>query len=120
MADFQEAEVGSDARVCSACRCRVVRRRYVQCPLPTCPTSKRRVKRLRPLPNKWSELVTDIRVALESEFQVNLSYIFIHAHTYILEVFDCLTLFVSFHRSDLMSTNVVPLAVTALAANWPR
>ena len=66
----QESDVSAEARVCSACRCRVVRRRYVQCPLPTCPTSKRRVKRLRPLPNKWNELPTDIRTALENEFQV--------------------------------------------------
>ena len=51
-----------------------MRRRYVQCPLPTCPTSKRRVKRLRPLPNKWNEIPTEIRTALETEFQVNQQF----------------------------------------------
>jgi len=71
---IQESDVSAEARVCSACRCRVVRRRYVQCPLPTCPTSKRRVKRLRPLPNKWNELPTEIRTALENEFQVNFDH----------------------------------------------
>lgn len=73
---LQESDVGPEARVCSACRCRVVRRRYVQCPLPTCPTSKRRVKRLRPLPNKWNEIPADIRSALETEFQVLSLFLF--------------------------------------------
>ena len=74
---MQEVDVNAEARVCSACRCRVVRRRIVQCPLPTCPTAKRRVKRLRPLPNKWNEIPAEIRTALENEFQVrSISFCF--------------------------------------------
>lgn len=89
---MQEADVSAEARVCSACRCRVVRRRYVQCPLPTCPTSKRRVKRLRPLPNKWNEIPAEIRTALENEFQVKYLHFFKKAKK--LDQLVCVVLFV--------------------------
>ncbi|XP_037077120.1 nuclear receptor corepressor 1-like [Pollicipes pollicipes] len=50
---LSERDLPGDARVCAACRCRSVKRRYshVKCPIPTCPTPKFRVKRLRPLPS---------------------------------------------------------------------
>lgn len=94
---LQESDISAEARVCSACRCRVVRRRYVQCPLPTCPTAKRRVKRLRPLPNKWNELSPDVRTALESEFQVCIVVFRID-----LEEFDFIWPSLICYRSDLI------------------
>ncbi|KAF0290558.1 Nuclear receptor corepressor 2 [Amphibalanus amphitrite] len=47
---LSEQGVPEQARVCTSCRCRSVKRRYshVKCPIPTCPTPKFRVKRLRP------------------------------------------------------------------------
>lgn len=66
-------DITPGARVCNTCRCKVVRsqnRRVIYCPLPSCPTvqstSRRPVKRLRPLPAKWNT-AQDI---IASEFQI--------------------------------------------------
>ncbi|XP_046570749.1 LOW QUALITY PROTEIN: uncharacterized protein LOC124278997 [Haliotis rubra] len=65
-----ESEVKPEMRVCSSCRCRSVRRRYTQCPVPTCKTPKRKVKRLRPLPAKWSELTAEVKEPIIKEMQL--------------------------------------------------
>jgi nuclear receptor co-repressor 1 len=56
-----EAALTADMRVCSSCRCRCVRRRYTNCPVPSCKTPKRKVKRLRHLPSKLQELAPEVR-----------------------------------------------------------
>ncbi|XP_050443089.1 uncharacterized protein LOC126847091 isoform X3 [Adelges cooleyi] len=67
-------DIKPGARVCNTCRCKVVRsqnRRVIYCPLPSCPTvqsnSRRPVKRLRPLPAKW----TTAQDIIASEFQIS-------------------------------------------------
>ncbi|KAJ9589596.1 hypothetical protein L9F63_017181, partial [Diploptera punctata] len=67
---LREDEVTPGARVCNTCRCKSVRSRYTQCPLRTCPNTKGRVKRLRPLPGKWTELPAEIKDPIISEFQI--------------------------------------------------
>ncbi|XP_050519955.1 uncharacterized protein LOC126893623 isoform X3 [Daktulosphaira vitifoliae] len=69
-------DIKPGSRVCNTCRCKVVRsqnRRVIYCPLPSCPTvqsnTRRPVKRLRPLPAKWST-AQDI---IASEFQISQS-----------------------------------------------
>lgn len=56
------------ARVCNTCRCKYVRSRFTACPLPTCPNSKDRVKRLRSLPKRWNELPQNVRDPIIEEF----------------------------------------------------
>ncbi|XP_077995441.1 uncharacterized protein LOC144448936 isoform X2 [Glandiceps talaboti] len=74
MFGVRESEVTPNMRVCSSCRCRSIRRRYDQnsivqtrCPLPSCKTPKRKVRRLKPLPNKWTEIPDDQRQAISEE-----------------------------------------------------
>ncbi|CAH1800389.1 unnamed protein product [Owenia fusiformis] len=62
--------IQGEPRVCSSCRCRSVRRRYTQCPVPTCKTPKRKVKRLRPLPAKWAELSQEIKDPIIKEMEL--------------------------------------------------
>ncbi|XP_064619549.1 protein PRRC2A-like isoform X2 [Lineus longissimus] len=64
---LSEAELTPDMRVCSSCRCRSVRRR---CPIPTCKTPKRKVKRLRPFPAKWAELSQDVKEPVMKDLQI--------------------------------------------------
>lgn len=66
---LREEEVTPGARVCNTCRCKSVRSRYTQCPLPTCPNAKGRIKRLRPLPGKWTELPLEIKDPIIAEFR---------------------------------------------------
>uniref|UniRef100_T1JNY7 Uncharacterized protein n=1 Tax=Strigamia maritima TaxID=126957 RepID=T1JNY7_STRMM len=40
------------------------------CPIPTCKTPRRKVKRLRPLPGKWNELSNDIRDPIIKDLQI--------------------------------------------------
>ena len=39
------------------------------CPVPSCKTPKRKVKRLRPFPSKWLELPPEIRDPIISELR---------------------------------------------------
>lgn len=66
---LREEEVTPGARVCNTCRCKSVRSRYTQCPLPTCPNAKGRIKRLRPLPGKWTELPLEVKDPIIAEFR---------------------------------------------------
>lgn len=65
-----EAHLPPNPRVCNSCRCRAVRRRVTQCPIPTCPTPKWRVKRLRQLPPQWNDLPPDVKDPIIREFQI--------------------------------------------------
>ena len=38
-----------------------------RCPVPSCKTPRRRVKRLKPLPAKWSEIPEDQKVTISEE-----------------------------------------------------
>lgn len=67
---LQEHEIPPGGRVCNTCRCKCVRSRYTHCPLPTCPNSRGRVKRLRLLPARWQELPADLRDPIMTEFQI--------------------------------------------------
>nr|CAD7429781.1 unnamed protein product [Timema monikensis] len=67
---LSEDQVTPGARVCNTCRCKSVRSRYTQCPMPKCPNGKGRVKRLRSLPGKWTELPPEIRNPIIIEFQI--------------------------------------------------
>ncbi|XP_064459282.1 nuclear receptor corepressor 1-like isoform X2 [Ornithodoros turicata] len=67
---LKESDITPDARVCSSCRFKTVRQRFVQCPIPTCKTPKRKVKRLRPLPGKWNELDKDFKETVMQELQI--------------------------------------------------
>ena len=66
---LREDEVPAGARVCTPCRCKAVRSRYVHCPLPSCPNAKGRVKRVRPFPAKWAELSAEQRDPIVAEFR---------------------------------------------------
>ncbi|XP_071179529.1 nuclear receptor corepressor 1-like isoform X3 [Mytilus edulis] len=67
---MSESDLKPDMRVCSSCRCKSVRRRYTPCPIPTCKTPKRKVKRLRPFPSKWLEMPPEIRDPIVAELQL--------------------------------------------------
>ncbi|CAH1393589.1 unnamed protein product [Nezara viridula] len=69
---LKEEEVPLDARVCNLCRCKAVRSRFTNCPIPTCPNAKgHRVKRLRPLPCKWADLPAAIKGPIAAEFKID-------------------------------------------------
>lgn len=70
MYGLKDTDLVPDARVCSNCRFKTVRQRYVQCPIPTCKTPKRKMKRLRPLPAKWTELDKDLKESISKELQI--------------------------------------------------
>ncbi|XP_078598397.1 uncharacterized protein LOC144874293 isoform X4 [Branchiostoma floridae x Branchiostoma japonicum] len=56
-------------RICSKCRCRSVRKRYeLSCPVPTCKTPKRKVKRLKTLPTKLNEMPAEQKEPVMQEF----------------------------------------------------
>ncbi|CAN7987716.1 unnamed protein product, partial [Ixodes pacificus] len=67
---LKESDLTPEARVCASCRFKTVRQRFVQCPIPTCKTPKRKLKRLRPLPSKWAELDKDVKEAIVQELQI--------------------------------------------------
>ncbi|XP_065575578.1 nuclear receptor corepressor 1-like isoform X2 [Artemia franciscana] len=70
MFGLKETEIIEGSRVCVKCRCNGVRRRTVHCPVSTCPTPKRRVKRLRALPSKWLEMSPEAKAPIISELQI--------------------------------------------------
>ncbi|CAL8136041.1 unnamed protein product [Orchesella dallaii] len=70
---LSESEVQPGDRVCNTCRCKSVRHRYKpskQCPIPTCPAKKARVKRLRPFPAIWKDLSDEKRDAIMAKYQI--------------------------------------------------
>ncbi|XP_043200401.1 uncharacterized protein LOC122369609 [Amphibalanus amphitrite] len=69
---LSEDTLPADARVCAVCRGRSARRRYpqVKCPIPTCPTPRQRVKRLRPLPARWADADASLRQTIAAELQL--------------------------------------------------
>ena len=46
---------------CGCCR--------VKCPIPTCPTPRQRVKRLRPLPARWADADASLRQTIAAELR---------------------------------------------------
>ncbi|KAL5016148.1 hypothetical protein ScPMuIL_005737 [Solemya velum] len=62
-----EEDLKLEMRVCSSCRCRSVRRRHTQCPIPSCKTPRRKIRRLRPLPPKWNELTPELKEPIMKE-----------------------------------------------------
>lgn len=44
---------------------------FFRCPVPLCKTPKRKVKRLRPLPPKWSELSAEAKEPVIKELRKN-------------------------------------------------
>ncbi|XP_056633843.1 uncharacterized protein LOC130443297 [Diorhabda sublineata] len=67
---LREDQVPPNSRVCNTCRCKSVRSRYTHCPLPSCPNSRGRVKRLRSFPERLQELPADVRDPLFAEFRI--------------------------------------------------
>ncbi|KAK4878659.1 hypothetical protein RN001_011165 [Aquatica leii] len=67
---LKEDQVPANARVCNMCRCKSVRSRYTHCPLPNCPNSRGRIKRLRSFPQRLMELPSDVRDPILAEFHV--------------------------------------------------
>ncbi|KAK6640723.1 hypothetical protein RUM44_012420 [Polyplax serrata] len=67
---LSEDDIPPGGRVCNTCRCKAVRSRCTTCPIPTCPNAKGRVKRLRGLPSKWSELSAELKDPIIAEFQI--------------------------------------------------
>ncbi|ODN02673.1 Nuclear receptor corepressor 1 [Orchesella cincta] len=71
---LSESDVQAGDRVCNTCRrCKSVRHRYKpskQCPIPTCPAKKARVKRLRPFPAIWKDLSDEKRDAIMAKYQI--------------------------------------------------
>lgn len=70
MYGLREGDVPPNSRVCNTCRCKYVRSRYTHCPLPTCPNSRGRVKRLRSFPYHLLDLPPDVREPLLAEFRI--------------------------------------------------
>lgn len=67
---LREDQVPPNGRVCNTCRCKCVRSRYTHCPLPNCPNSRGRIKRLRSFPQRLLELPPDVRDPILAEFHV--------------------------------------------------
>lgn len=67
MFGLKESDLVGDMRVCASCRFKSVRKR---CPIPTCKTPRRKVKRLRPLPGKLAELSKEAKDAIIAEIQI--------------------------------------------------
>jgi len=68
----KEEELSAESRVCNNCWCKTIRRKHAHCPLPSCTTSKGKVKgRLRHLPSKLSDLPKPTKDAIYSEFQIS-------------------------------------------------
>ncbi|XP_050513281.1 uncharacterized protein LOC114330824 isoform X1 [Diabrotica virgifera virgifera] len=68
--DLREDQIPPNARVCNTCRCKTVRSRYTHCPLPSCPNSRGRIKRLRSLPERLQDLPLDVKEPLLAEFRI--------------------------------------------------
>ncbi|GFR30810.1 nuclear receptor corepressor 1 [Trichonephila clavata] len=64
---IKESDLVNSMRVCASCRFKSVRKR---CPIPTCKTPKRKVKRLRPLPGKLAELSKEAKDSLLNELEI--------------------------------------------------
>lgn len=67
---LREDQIPPNGRVCNTCRCKCVRSRYTHCPLPSCPNSRGRVKRLRSFPQRFQDLPSDVREPLLAEFHI--------------------------------------------------
>ncbi|XP_076364606.1 uncharacterized protein LOC143253915 isoform X2 [Tachypleus tridentatus] len=63
----KESDLTPEMRICAACRFRTIQRR---CPIPSCKTPKRKVKRLRLLPGIWSELPWEVKGSIISELSI--------------------------------------------------
>ncbi|XP_037558265.1 uncharacterized protein LOC119435497 [Dermacentor silvarum] len=70
MYGLKDTDLVPDARVCVSCRFKTVRQRIAQCPIATCKSPKRKMKRLRPLPAKWAELDKDLKESISKELQI--------------------------------------------------
>ncbi|CAG0918667.1 unnamed protein product [Notodromas monacha] len=69
--DLKPEAVTANARICTACRCRWVRRRHVPtCPVLSCTKPKWRVKGLRHLPPRWNQVAASVREAVAKELQI--------------------------------------------------
>ena len=67
---LREDDLGPDTRACNNCYAKAQRKKHAHCPIPSCTTSKGRVKgRLRHMPKKWSYLPKDIREAISSDLR---------------------------------------------------
>ncbi|GIY85086.1 hypothetical protein CDAR_398251 [Caerostris darwini] len=64
---IKENDLVNGMRVCASCRFKTVRKR---CPLPTCKTPRRKVKRLRPLASKLAELSNEVKDTLLNELEI--------------------------------------------------
>lgn len=71
MYGLSEADIQATDRVCVSCKSKAVRRRTKssQCPIPTCPAKRSRIKRLRPFPAKWVELEESRRSAIIAKYR---------------------------------------------------
>ena len=57
----------NEARACLDCRFKYIRKK---CPVPSCKTQERKVKRLKSLPQKWFDLNPDLRRIYSQEMNV--------------------------------------------------
>ncbi|XP_076363299.1 uncharacterized protein LOC143253389 isoform X3 [Tachypleus tridentatus] len=64
---LKENCISPDMRVCSSCQFKSVRRR---CPIPTCKTLKRKLKRLRSFPSKWKDVSQELRDLIIAELEI--------------------------------------------------
>jgi len=68
---IKEEDFSPETRVCNNCWCKNIRKKHAHCPLPSCTTSKGRVKgRLRHLPTKLNDLPKSSKESLVNEFQI--------------------------------------------------
>lgn len=67
---LREDQVLPNSRVCNTCHCKILRSHYTHCPLPACPNSRGRVKRLRSLPYRLQDLPSDVKESLMAEFRI--------------------------------------------------
>ncbi|XP_022245762.1 uncharacterized protein LOC106462725 isoform X3 [Limulus polyphemus] len=64
---LKENYISPDMRICSSCQFKSVRRR---CPIPTCKTLKRKLKRLRSFPSKWKDVPQELRDLIIAELEI--------------------------------------------------
>lgn len=67
---LREEQILPNSRVCNTCHCKILRSHYTHCPLPACPNSRGRVKRLRSLPYRLQDLPSDVKESLLAEFRI--------------------------------------------------
>ncbi|XP_076345659.1 uncharacterized protein LOC143244584 isoform X3 [Tachypleus tridentatus] len=65
--NVKESDVTPYMCVCASCRFKTVQKK---CPIPSCRTPKRKVKRLRLLPGKWFELLWGLKRAIIEELSL--------------------------------------------------